>query len=221
MEVIGLSVILTSINDKKYRFKEKKTIENNSLTNQSLEFESLKNLKNYYQGCSLCKLSKTRNNIVFGSGYKKSKIMIIGEAPGADEDKKGLPFIGRAGKLLTKMIHSIGIDRNDVFITNVVKCRPPNNRDPEKDEIMACQKILINQLSLVSPKIIVTLGNVSIRSLIPDIEGITKIRGNQFNFNGWTLIPTFHPSYLLRNRNAMYLSWKDFKKIQQIAFEEI
>ena len=145
--------------------------------------------------------------------------MFIGEGPGADEDAQGEPFVGRAGKLLTKMIHSIGIDREDVYITNVVKCRPPGNRNPEPVEVASCMRILENQLKLVSPKLIVTLGNVPTRALLPDIQGITKVRGKPVQYKQWTMLPTFHPSYLLRNRTAMPLAGKDFRMIASMAFE--
>ena len=178
---------------------------------------SLEELREIHRDCMRCPLGKGRTKLVFGTGSYKSPLMFIGEGPGADEDAQGEPFVGRAGKLLTKMINSIGIDRRDVYITNVVKCRPPGNRNPEPAEVASCMGILESQLQLISPRLIVTLGNVSTRALIPDVQGITKARGKPLRFREWTLLPTFHPSYLLRNRTAMPLAWKDFRSIATLA----
>ena len=179
---------------------------------------SIEELRETHKDCMNCPLGETRTNLVFGRGSSGTPVMFIGEGPGADEDAQGEPFVGRAGKLLTKMIHSIGIDRSDVYITNVVKCRPPGNRNPEPLEVAACMGILESQLRLISPRLIVTLGNVPTRALIPDVQGITKARGNLLQFREWKLMPTFHPSYLLRNRTAMPLAWKDFRSIASLAF---
>ena len=181
---------------------------------------SLEELRKIHRDCTRCPLGSGRTKLVFGSGTSRAPLMFIGEGPGADEDARGEPYVGRAGKLLTKMIHSIGIDRQDVYITNVVKCRPPGNRNPEPLEVASCMDILENQMKLVSPKLIITLGNVPTRALFPDIQGITKIRGKPVKFRDWTLLPTFHPSYLLRNRTAMFLAWKDFRAIATLAFGE-
>tara|TARA_Y100001970_G_C14216509_1_gene849990 strand:- start:174 stop:959 length:786 start_codon:yes stop_codon:yes gene_type:complete len=175
------------------------------------------NLNQKYSSCLKCELGKTRTNFVFGVGSYKSKIMFIGEGPGADEDQTGEPFVGRAGKLLTKMINSIGIERQDAYITNIVKCRPPQNRNPLDDEIASCFPILKQQIEIVNPKLIVTLGNFPAKSLIPDIQGITKIHGKIFQYENWQMLPTFHPSYLLRNRSSMSMAWHDFKKITELA----
>ena len=180
---------------------------------------SIEKLRETYKDCMNCPLGETRTKLVFGSGSSGTPVMFIGEGPGADEDAQGEPFVGRAGKLLTKMIHSIGIDRSDVYITNVVKCRPPGNRNPEPLEVAACMGILESQLRLISPRLIVTLGNVPTRALIPDVQGITKARGNLLQYREWKLMPTFHPSYLLRNRTAMPLAWKDFRSIASLAFD--
>jgi len=170
------------------------------------------------QSCLKCELGKTRKNLVFGNGSSESKLMFIGEGPGADEDETGDAFVGRAGKLLTKMINSIGIERQDVYITNIVKCRPPQNRNPSDKEISSCFPILKKQIEIVNPKLIVTLGNFPAKTLIPSVPGITKIHGEIFQFENRTILPTFHPSYLLRNRSSMSLAWKDFKKITELAF---
>ena len=178
----------------------------------------LYNLYQNYKSCLNCDLSKTRNKFVFGHGEPDSKIMFIGEGPGEKEDKTGEPFVGRAGKLLTKMINSIGIERQDIYITNIVKCRPPQNRNPFEIEISKCSPILKQQIEIINPKLIVTLGNFPAKTLIPDIQGITKIHGKVFQYGNWKILPTFHPSYLLRNRSSMSLAWQDFKIIPELAF---
>ena len=144
--------------------------------------------------------------------------MFVGEGPGADEDRLGLPFVGKAGQLLDRMIDVIGLDREDVYVTNVVKCRPPNNRNPMSDEIAHCMGILERQIELVNPKLIVTLGNVPTQALLPGSPGITKSRGSLKKYRNWNILPTFHPSYLLRNPNAMHEAWEDFQKISEYAF---
>ena len=179
---------------------------------------SLTELARKYKSCQRCTLGKTRTNLVFGSGLSHSTLMFIGEGPGADEDAQGEPFVGRAGRLLTKMINTIGIERADVYITNIVKCRPPENRNPTPAEISCCLPIIKQQIELLNPKLIVTLGNVPTKALIPDIPGITKVRGRIMQYEKWTMLPTFHPSYLLRNRAAMPLAWDDFKIIPELAF---
>ena len=146
--------------------------------------------------------------------------MFIGEAPGAEEDAQGEPFVGRAGRLLTKMINTLGIERQDVYITNIVKCRPPKNRNPTPAEISCCMPALRQQIELINPKLIVTLGNVPSKTLIPELPGITKAHGRIMRYENWTTLPTFHPSYLLRNRSAMPQAWDDFKKIPELAFQQ-
>jgi len=148
--------------------------------------------------CTRCKLSERRTNIVFGVGSASAGLMFIGEGPGADEDAQGEPFVGRAGKKLDEMIKAIGLQRKDVYIANIVKCRPPGNRDPEKDEIATCVKFLYDQIEAIRPKVIVTLGSPSTKTLLNTKIGITKIRGEWQDFRGIAVMPTFHPAYLLR-----------------------
>jgi uracil-DNA glycosylase family 4 len=181
---------------------------------------SLSDLADKYKSCQKCELGKTRTNLVFGQGLPQATVMFIGEGPGADEDAQGVPFVGRAGRLLTKMIDTLGINRQDVYITNIVKCRPPENRNPTPAEISCCMPILKQQIELVNPKLIVTLGNVPSKTLIPELPGITKAHGKLMQYGNWKLLPTFHPSYLLRNRSAMPLAWDDFKKIPELAFQK-
>ena len=208
-EVPELKNNLSKHNNLNLQISKKELLDKNKL---------LYNLYQNYKSCLNCDLSKTRNKLVFGHGESDSKIMFIGEGPGENEDKTGEPFVGRAGKLLTKMINSIGIERKDVYITNIVKCRPPQNRNPFEIEISRCSPILKQQIEIINPKLIVTLGNFPAKTLIPDIQGITKIHGKVFQYGNWKILPTFHPSYLLRNRSSMSLAWQDFKIIPELAF---
>ena len=180
--------------------------------------ETLSELCQQNSECQRCTLGPTRNQFVFGSGNEGSLLLFVGEGPGADEDRLGLPFVGKAGKLLDRMIDVIGLDREDVYMTNVVKCRPPKNRNPTSDEIAHCIGILERQIELVNPKLIVTLGNVPTQALLPGSPGITKSRGSLKKYRDWNILPTFHPSYLLRNPKAMHEAWQDFQKISEYAF---
>jgi uracil-DNA glycosylase family 4 len=200
-------------------FREPESIKKvqNELRGQS-KVGSLAELCQQNSECQRCALGPTRNQFVFGSGHDGSSLMFLGEGPGADEDRLGLPFVGKAGKLLDRMIDVIGLDREDVYVTNVVKCRPPNNRNPTSDEIAHCMGILERQIELVNPKLIVTLGNVPTQALLPGSPGITKSRGSLKKYRDWNILPTFHPSYLLRNPNAMTEAWQDFQKISEYAF---
>ena len=164
--------------------------------------------------CKLCTLG--RSQIVFGVGHSKAPLMFVGEAPGEDEDKKGEPFVGRAGQLLTKIIEAIGLTREQVYIANVIKCRPPNNRNPEPDEVAACEPFLFRQIDVIQPKVIVPLGKFAAQSLLRTADPITRLRGRQFEYRGAVLIPTFHPAYLLRNPSAKREVWEDMKKVRSI-----
>jgi len=171
--------------------------------------------------CRRCKLHEARNKIVFGSGNEKSPLVFVGEGPGADEDEQGLPFVGRAGQLLTQMIEGtarkegIALKRSDVYIANVVKCRPPDNRNPEPDEVAACEPFLKKQIELISPEIIVALGKFAVQTLLQSKMPITKLRGTWHTYEGIKLMPTFHPAYLLRNPADKKLVWEDIKKVIQ------
>lgn len=168
--------------------------------------------------CKLCTLG--RSQIVFGVGNPKARLMIVGEAPGEDEDKKGEPFVGRAGQLLTKIIEAIGMTRDQVYIANVIKCRPPNNRNPEPDEVASCEPFLFRQIDVIQPRVIVPLGKFAAQCLLKTVEPITKLRGRQFEYRGSVLIPTFHPAYLLRNPSAKREVWEDMKKVRAILQSE-
>jgi DNA polymerase len=163
--------------------------------------------------CTRCKLHKGRHKIVFGDGNPKAELVFIGEGPGADEDMQGLPFVGRAGKLLTQMIEAMGLQRKDVYICNVVKCRPPENRAPEPDEVTTCSPYLLRQIDVIQPKVIVCLGAVAAKTLLETTRGISQFRGEWLQWRGRKLMATYHPAYLLRNPNAKGEVWKDLQKV--------
>jgi uracil-DNA glycosylase len=163
--------------------------------------------------CTRCKLHKGRHKIVFGDGNPKAELVFIGEGPGADEDMQGLPFVGRAGKLLTQMIEAMGLQRKDVYICNVVKCRPPENRAPEPDEVTTCSPYLLRQIDVIQPKVVVCLGAVAAKTLLETTRGISQFRGEWLQWRGRKLMATYHPAYLLRNPNAKGEVWKDLQKV--------
>jgi DNA polymerase len=165
------------------------------------------------QGCQQCKLCQARTTIVFGSGNPEADFMVIGEGPGADEDAQGLPFVGRAGQLLTKMLAAVNLDRDEVYIANAVKCRPPGNRNPEPEELAACAPMLAEQIATIQPKVILTLGSVATQSLLRTREAIGKLRGRVHPYGDAVLVPTFHPAFLLRNPGQEYkrMAWEDLK----------
>ena len=163
--------------------------------------------------CTRCKLATLgRKQIVFGVGNPNADLMFVGEGPGADEDIQGIPFVGRAGQLLTKMIEAMGFAREDVYIANVVKCRPPENRNPEPDEIESCEPFLFRQIDSIKPAVIVALGAFAARTLLRTQDPISRLRGRLFDYHGAKLIPTFHPSFLLRSPGQKKYAWEDLKK---------
>jgi uracil-DNA glycosylase len=167
--------------------------------------------------CTRCKLHTLgRKQVVFGVGNPNADLMFIGEAPGADEDEQGEPFVGRAGQLLTKIIEAIGLQRGDVYIANLIKCRPPGNRNPEPDEVEQCEPFLFRQIDAIKPKVIIALGKFSAQALLKTTDPITRLRGRVYNYRGASLIPTFHPAYLLRNPAAKREVWDDMKKARAI-----
>lgn len=171
--------------------------------------------------CNRCKLHRTRTTLVFGDGNPKADLVFVGEGPGRDEDEQGLPFVGRAGKLLTQMIEAMGLQRKDVYICNVVKCRPPENRTPEKDEVETCSPYLLRQLDAIAPKVIVGLGTVAVQTLLETNRGITHYRGQWIDFRGRKLLATYHPAYLLRNPSAKGEVWKDLQKVMAVLGLEV
>jgi len=171
--------------------------------------------------CTRCKLHSTRHKIVFGDGNPKAELVFVGEGPGADEDAQGLPFVGRAGKLLTQMIEAMGLQRKDVYICNVVKCRPPENRQPEEDEVSTCSPFLLRQIDTIAPKVIVCLGAVAAKTLLQTNRGISQFRGEWLEFRGRKLLATYHPAYLLRNPPAKSEVWKDLQKVMAVLGLEV
>ena len=176
-------------------------------------YDNWQELEKSIVGCKKCKLCMGRTNIVFGTGNKNADIMFIGEGPGADEDRLGEPFVGKAGKLMDQAFKGLGINRNDVYIANIVKCRPPNNRTPEQDEAMACLDYLRNQVILVKPKIIVLLGNTALKNILGQEHSITASRGNWMQKKGILYMPTWHPAALLRDESKKIDFWKDLKQV--------
>ena len=178
-------------------------------------FDTWEELEKSIDNCQNCKLCKTRNNIVFGVGNKEADIMFIGEGPGADEDAQGEPFVGKAGKLMDMAFTALGIKREEVYIANIVKCRPPNNRNPEKDEAKSCREYLESQIKLVNPEIIVLLGSVALKNILGEEYGITSARGKWFEKDEIKYLPTFHPAALLRDESKKIDFWNDLKKVKQ------
>ena len=167
--------------------------------------------------CTRCKLHKLgRRQIVFGVGNPEADLMFVGEAPGRDEDIQGEPFVGRAGQLLTKIIEAIGLQRGDVYIANVIKCRPPENRNPEQDEVETCEPFLFRQIDTIRPKVIVALGTFAARALLRTLDPISRLRGRVYDYRGAKLIPTFHPAYLLRNPSSKREVWEDMKVVRSL-----
>ena len=177
-------------------------------------YNTWEELENKCRDCTKCKLCTGRHNVVIGTGNKNARIMFIGEGPGADEDIQGVPFVGKAGRLMDKAFQGIGIEREEIYIANIVKCRPPNNRNPEKDETLACREYLDAQIKLVNPEIIVLLGSVALKNLLGEEYSITSARGRCIEKDGIKYIPTFHPAALLRDENKKIDFWNDLKKIK-------
>lgn len=197
----GLLTALKNMGVDEYAFAEKKG-------------PTLSELKKTVLSCERCGLAKTRKSVVFGEGSPKADIVFVGEAPGEEEDNQGRPFVGRAGKLLDQLIERIGVKRSDVFICNVLKCRPPGNRDPEPDEAAACKEYLLAQLDIIRPRVICTLGRHAYNTLLETDAPITRIRGKLTTFRGIPLLPTYHPSYLLRSQGRIKEAWEDMDTLK-------
>jgi DNA polymerase len=181
-----------------------------------IENDTLEKIRADLGECTRCKLHKHRNKIVFGDGNAKADLVFVGEGPGHDEDVQGLPFVGRAGKLLTQMIEAMGLQRKDVYICNVVKCRPPENRLPERDEIATCSPFLVRQIDAIRPKVIVCLGATAAQMLLNTNRSISGFRGEWLEYRGTRLLATYHPAYLLRNPAAKSEVWKDLQKVMAV-----
>lgn len=173
-------------------------------------------LQEQVKSCVLCGLEKTRTQTVFGVGNRKADLLVIGEAPGANEDKQGEPFVGRAGMLLNAMLHAIGLDRKDIYIANILKCRPPNNRDPLPREVELCTPYLKKQIALIQPKLIVTAGRIAAQFLLNTDESMGRLRGKVFEYEAIPVIATYHPAYLLRSPRGKAKSYQDFLQVKKL-----
>jgi DNA polymerase len=182
-------------------------------------FADLPALERYLSGCPRCKLAGSRTNIVFGQGNPNADLVFVGEAPGREEDEQGLAFVGRAGQLLTKIIEAIGMKRGDVWICNVLKCRPPENRNPQPDEVAACRPFLDEQIRLIRPRVIVTLGTFAAQALLETDEPIGRLRGRWTTRGGVRIMPTFHPAFLLRSPERKKDVWEDMKRVRDYLQE--
>jgi uracil-DNA glycosylase family 4 len=178
--------------------------------------KALDDLREEIGDCQRCPLGKGRNKLVFGAGNPEAELVFVGEAPGRDEDVKGEPFVGKAGQLLTRIISAMGLTRDQVYICNVIKCRPPGNRDPLPEEIEKCEPFLLRQLEILNPRLVCALGSFSVRTLLKTEGRISQLRGRLHTYNGIPLIPTYHPSYLLRNPQAKREVWQDIQKAMEI-----
>ena len=177
--------------------------------------ETLAGLQASLQGCQLCPLCEQRKNIVFGRGNQHAKLVLVGEAPGREEDEQGLPFVGEAGRLLDRILFAMQLSPDEVYICNVIKCRPPHNRDPEPNEIAACEQFLKRQLAAIAPQLIVTLGRFAAQTLLQTKDPISRLRGHWREYEGIPLMPTFHPAYLLRNPAGKREVWHDMQLVMQ------
>jgi DNA polymerase len=184
-----------------------------SLSGDAGDNEEFEALREEAMACTRCRLAGTRSTVVFGTGNPHADLMFIGEAPGRDEDQQGKPFVGRAGQLLTDIIKAMKLSRDDVYIANVIKCRPPENRNPEPDELDACRPFIQRQVELIDPKVIVTLGRFGLQSLTEKAYSISSVRGQWLEYRGIKVMPTYHPAYLLRNPAAKKDVWADMKKV--------
>ena len=188
-----------------------------NLVNLASPADALSALRADIGDCTRCKLHTLgRTQVVFGVGNPQAQLMFVGEAPGADEDVQGVPFVGRAGQLLTKIIEAIGLKREDVYIANVIKCRPPDNRNPEPDEVQTCEPFLFAQIDIIKPRVIVALGKFAAQGLLRTLDPISRLRGRVFDYRGAKLIPTFHPAYLLRNPSSKREVWEDMKLVKTL-----
>ena len=186
------------------------------LTETVTAADALERVRAELGDCTRCKLHASRTNLVYGVGNPEADLMFVGEAPGRDEDLQGYPFVGRAGQLLTKIIEAIDLQREDVYIANVIKCRPPNNRNPEPEEVSTCEPFLFGQIDAIHPRVIVALGAFAVRTLLQSDDAISRLRGRVFDFRGAKLVPTFHPAYLLRSPDKKRDVWEDMKRVRTI-----
>lgn len=196
------------------QMKEKTDLPDEQVLEDGLE--NLEALSETTSNCRACSLCESRTQVVFGNGNLNADIMFVGEAPGAEEDRQGLPFVGASGQLLTRMIEAIGLQREDVYIANVIKCRPPNNRDPLPEEIDQCEPYLIRQIEMINPRVICTLGRFAVQTLLKTTDSMGRLRGKVFDYQGVKLVPTYHPAALLRNAQWKRPTWEDLKLVRTL-----
>ncbi len=218
-EIINALKFMARCGCKGYDPSEKtiRILESWTETKSGYRSETLDEIRNDLGDCRRCKLWKGRTNIVYGAGNPHARLVFVGEGPGYDEDRQGEPFVGKAGQLLTKIIEAMKLSRDQVYICNVIKCRPPENRNPEPDEIKACFPFLKRQLDSISPDFICALGSVAANSLLEKEVFISRVRGKFFDYKGIKVMPTYHPAYLLRNPDKKRDVWEDVQKIMKIA----
>lgn len=226
-QALGFDMLPISVEGVKRVYREEKNdsrVIASSATPSATKLKeaALKVLREEIGDCKRCKLSSGRKNIVFGEGSPDARLMFIGEGPGREEDLQARPFVGDAGMLLTRLIEKMGFSREDVYIANIIKCRPPMNRDPEKDEIESCRGYVEKQIEIINPQVIISLGRISSQTLIgnPALK-MTSTRGRFFDYNGTPLMPTFHPAYLLRNPKDKWLTWSDAQKVLEKLQETV
>jgi DNA polymerase len=205
-------IVSTEVSAREMKTKMPSAPESDSL--EVWKDASLEDIRNDLGECRRCRLHEQRTNIVFGEGNPEADLVFVGEGPGADEDRTGRPFVGKAGKLLDKIIEAMGMKRGEVYIANVVKCRPPDNRTPERDEAGTCGPFLFRQLGFIRPKVIVALGAPALQCLTGSREGITKVRGHWQEWHGIKVMPTYHPAYLLRVPDKKKETWEDMKRVR-------
>ncbi len=211
----GYPMLLAARKAKTQAIQGEKILDGRELTQPAILPVSLKEVREELGDCRRCPLSSLRKNLVFGEGNPKAELVFIGEAPGGDEDREGRPFVGKAGQLLTKIINAMKLKREDVYICNILKCRPPGNRNPEPTEIAACEPFLIRQIKSIAPRAICALGSFAARTLLKTDVPITALRGRFHTYEGIKVMPTFHPAYLLRNPAAKKQVWEDMQVIMK------
>jgi uracil-DNA glycosylase family 4 len=214
-DVISQPLVPASVCDNLDTFNEETNVE----LSRSEKVEELRKLEEQVKRCTKCELCNNRTNVVFGTGDPDADLMFVGEAPGYYEDEQGEPFVGKAGQLLTKIIESIGMKRSDVYIANILKCRPPDNRNPNANEIVMCSPHLIKQIEIIRPKIICALGTFAAQTLLDTKESIGKLRGKFFEYQSTKFLATYHPAYLLRNPDDKKKVWADIKKVRDFLQE--
>ena len=200
------------------QWQQKSTVEQTDFiteANRAIATDDWQSLNEEAQACVACDLSKTRIQVVFGVGNQQADLLIVGEAPGANEDKQGKPFVGRAGQLLNNMLQAIGLQRQDIYIANILKCRPPNNRDPRPEEVALCTPFLERQIALLQPKIILALGRIAAQFLLDSKESLGKMRGHEFQYRDTPLLVSYHPAYLLRTPREKRKSFQDLLTLKK------